>query len=251
MNLAITLLTLLIVVFTSCQKEAADQLPVASLKVKTYTEDVTSAFWGQSVTTFNLGYDGNDRLVSMTDSADPGTRFIFGYPTSSKYTLDIFVDNQKDIHADYFLNSHLLVDSSFQHNSDGDTMTEKYIYNPAHKVTKLYEYDYSSISGAELWNTTSYTYDGAGNLTRSEDTDQYVYTYEYYSDKVYLMPRLVPMMVPDQKANLVKKITLSESGTVTGHVTHTYTFDSKDRISTIRNDYSDGDVVIKTFTYFD
>ena len=98
---------------------------------------------------------------------------------------------------------------------------------------------------------TTYTYDGAGNLVKTEDIDDFVYTYEYYTDKLYLMPQLLPYTVPNQKVNLLKKVTLTESGTVQGSATSTYTFDSKDRISTERIDYSDGDVVIKTYTYFD
>jgi YD repeat-containing protein len=118
-------------------------------------------------------------------------------------------------------------------------------------LTKLYEYDYSKVTGSDLWNTTTYTYDGAGNLVKSEDTDDYVYTYEYYTDKLYLLPQVTPFAGSNQKTNLLKKLTLTESGTVLGSATYTYTFDSKDRVSTVRQDYSNGDVVIKTYTYFD
>ncbi|MFC0773480.1 hypothetical protein [Terrimonas alba] len=240
-----------LIALSSCQKEPSNTpLPAASLKVKTYTEDVRSGMWGNSVTTYNLSYDGNNRLTGMTDAANPGNKFVYAYPSSSKYTLDLFVDNTLELHADYLLNSKSLVDSTFQYNNTGDTMTEKYIYNPAGQLTKLYEYDYYNTS-SDLWNTTTYTYDGAGNLVKSQDTDDYVNTFEYYTDKLYLAPQLVPVTVPNQKANLLKKVTLAESGTVMGSATSTYTFDSKDRISTVRTEYSDGDVVIKTFTYFD
>ena len=240
-----------IVVLSSCQKEPSNTpLPTASLKVKTYTEDVRSGIWGNSVTTYNLSYDGNNRLTGMTDASNSGNKFVYAYPSSSKYTLDLFVDNIFELHADYLLNSKSLIDSTFQYNNTGDTMTEKYIYNPAGQLTKLYEYDYYNTS-SDLWNTTTYIYDGAGNLVKSQDTDDYVYTYEYYTDKLYLAPQLVPVTVPNQKANLLKKVTLTESGPVSGSATSTYTFDSKDRISTVRTEYSDGDVVIKTFTYFD
>lgn len=235
----------------SCQKEPTDTpLPAASLKVKTYTEDIRSGILGNSVTTYNLSYDGNDRLTGMVDASNPGNKFLYAYPSSSKFTFGLFVDNIFELHVDYFLNSHLLIDSSFQYNNTDDTSTEKYIYNPANQLTKRYEYDYYS-TGADLRNTITYTYDGAGNLAKSEDTYDNVYTYEYYADKLYLMPGLIPISVPQQKANLIKKLTLTESGIEQGSVTYTYTFDSKDRISTIRHDASDGDVAIKTFTYFD
>ncbi len=243
--------TVMVALF-SCQKEtnSNNPLPTESIKIKTYTEDVRSSIFGTSVTTYNLSYDGNDRLVSLVNSTDPGNRFVWAYPSSSKYTFDLFNNNTLDIHADYFLNSNSQIDSSFQYNNTSDTSTEKYIYNPAHQLIKLYEYDYYG-NGPELWNTTTYTYDGAGNLLKSEDIDDFVYTYEYYTDKLYLMPQLIPITVPNQKANLLKKVTLTESGTVQGSATSAYTFDGKDRISTERIDYSDGDVVIKTYTYFD
>lgn len=242
----------LIILFSACQKEPDNNPPpTQQLKLKTYTEDVRSGILGNSVTTYNLSYDGNDRLASMADASDPGNKFVFAYPSSSKYTMDIFGDNIFVLHADYLLNSQSLIDSSFQYNNTGDSSTEKYVYNPAHQLTKLYEYDYSKVTGSSLWNTTAYTYDGAGNLVKSEDTDDYVYTYEYYTDKLVLMPQLMPVMVANQKVNLIKKLTFTESGTLQASVNYTYTFDSKDRISTIRHDYNDGDVVIKTFTYFD
>lgn len=241
----------LVILFSSCQKEPGNNLPpTGQLKLKTYTEDVRSAILGNSVTTYNFNYDGNDRMTSMVDAANPGNKFVFAYPSSSKYTMDLFIDNIFELHVDYLLNSQLLIDSSFQYNNTEDTSAEKYVYNPAHQLIKLYEYDYYS-TGPDLWNTTAYTYDGAGNLVKSEDTDDYMYTYEYYTDKLYVLPQLIPVMVANQKVNLIKKLTLTESGTVTGSADYTYTFDSKDRISTIRHDYNDNDVVIKTFTYFD
>jgi len=241
-----------IMVLSSCQKEKDYNNPITaqSLKIKTYTEDVTSGVFGNSVTTYNLSYDGNDRVVSMVQANNPGNKFVWAYPSSTKYTLDLFNNNIFELHVDYLLNSQSLIDSSFQYNNTSDTSTEKYIYNPAHQLIKLYEYDYYG-SGPELSNTNTHTYDGTGNLVKSEDTDDFVYTYEYYADKLYLTPQLVPITIPNQKANLLKKVTLTESGSLLGSATSTYTFDGKDRISTERIDYSDGDVVIKTYTYFD
>jgi hypothetical protein len=248
----LSLAVIALVILSSCQKEASNPpLPAASLKVKSYTEDVRSGVWGNSVTTYNLNYDGSDRITSMVDASEPGNKFVFAYPSSSKYTMDLFVDNIFELHADCFLNSHSMLDSTFQYNNTEDTITEKYVYNSAQQLTKLYEYDYYSIAGPDLENTTTYTYDGAGNLIKSEDTDDYVYTYEYYTDKVYLLPQVTPFAGPNQKVNLAKKLTLTESGTVTASATYTYTFDNKDRVSTVRQDYSDGVVVIKTYVYFD
>ena len=241
-----------VVALSSCQKEPSNNTPPAtSLKVKTYTEDVKSSVLGNFAATYNLSYDGNDRLTTMVDAADPGDKFVFAYPSSSTFTMDLFNNNVFDLHVDYFLNSHSLIDSSFQYNNTNDTSTEKYVYNPAKQLIKLYEYDYYSTTGPSLWNITNYTYDGVGNMVKSEDTDDYVYTYEYDNTKVYLMPQVSPFTGTSQKAGLIKKMTLTESSTVTATITYTYTFDSKDRVSTIRHDYVGGDVVIFKYTYFD
>ena len=244
------LVALTVIVLSSCQKESSDNPATNSLKIKTYTEEVTSGTFGNSTTTFNLAYDSEDRLVSLVDAANAGNKFVFAYPSSSKYTMDIFNNSVHDIHIDYLINSQSLIDSSFQYNNTGDTLTEKYVYNASRKLAKLHQYDYSVITGASLWNTVSYTYDGAGNMVKSEDNQQSI-THEYYTDKVNLMPQLVPTLAPVQKVNLLKKTTLTVNGNVLGSTTNTYTFDSKDRISTMRYDYSDGSVVTRTFTYFD
>ena len=130
----------LVILFSACQKEPGNNLPpTQQLKLKTYTEDVRSAILGNSVTTYNFNYDGDDRMTSMVDAANPGNKFVFAYPSSSKFTMDLFVDNSFELHVDYFLNSHSMPDSSFQYNNTEDTSSEKYVYNPALKLTKLYE----------------------------------------------------------------------------------------------------------------
>jgi len=244
---------IVMVALSSCQKDPDIDLPpqTAGLKLKTYTEDYRSTS-GDLFATFRFTYDGSDRITSMVDTANAGNKFVFAYPSSSKFTMDIFGNNQFIIHADYFLNGQSLIDSSFQYNNTDDSITEKYLYNAAKQVTKLYEYDYSKITGSDLWNTTTYTYDAAGDLIKSEDTDDYVYTYEYYTDKLVLMPQTTPFVSgANQKAHLPKKLTLTESGIVTASATYIYTFDTKDRLSTVTQDVSNGDVVIKTYTYVD
>ncbi|MGK2863477.1 MAG: hypothetical protein ACSLE0_16215 [Chitinophagaceae bacterium] len=242
----------LAILFSACQKEAGNNpLPSQQLKLKTYTEDVRSASLGNSVTTYNLNYDGNDRITSMVDASKPGNKFVYSYPSSSKYSMDLFINNIFELHADYFLNSFSMPDSSLQYNNTDDTSTEKYIYNPARQLTKLYEYEYSSFTGSSLDNITTYTYDGAGNLGKSEDTYGDAYIYEYYTDKVILLPQVTPYSGSNQKANLTKKLTFTQGGTAQGSVNYAYTFDSKDRIGTVKQEYSNGDVVIQTYTYFD
>ena len=165
--------------------------------------------------------------------------------------MELISDNAFDLHVDYFLNSQSLIDSTFQYNNTNDTSTEKYVYNPARQLTRLYEYDYTTVAGSSLWNRTDYTYDGSGNLIKEEDIDNWVTTYEYYTDKRYVMPQVLPFQASNDKISLVKKAVLTIPGVTPIIVNFTYTFDSKDRISTAKEEGSNGYTIIKTYTYFD
>lgn len=238
-----------IVLLSSCQKDAGGGPTTVTDKVKTYTEDIKSGSIGNFVTTYNLNYDGSDRISSMISTSNPGDKFLFTYNSASSYSMDIYNSNLLVIHEDFFLNSNSYPDSTFQYNDTGDTSTEKTVYNVKNQAIKLYEYDYSTITGSDLWNITTYTYDADGNLVKSEDTDTNIDTYEYYPDMVYVLPVITPYAQP-KKLNLVKKRTLTSNGFLVGSATFTYTFDSKNRISTEKAVISDGSVILKTYTYF-
>src|SRR4051812_2157369 len=150
-----------IVIISSCQKEAGGDLPAPTNKVKTYTEDVTSSILGNSVTTFNLSYDGSNRITSFVSATDPGSKLIYTYPSENSLTSELYNSGELQIHQDcYLINNR--IDSTYQYNNTGDTTTQKYIYNSAGDWTKTYEYDYSKNSGSDLFNTVTYTYDGKG-----------------------------------------------------------------------------------------
>lgn len=238
-----------IILFSSCQKDAGGGPTTVTDKVKTYTEDITSPFLGNSVTTYNLSYDGSNRISSMISTSDPGDKFIFTYNSATTYSMDIYNSNVRVIHVDFFLNSNSYPDSTFQYNDTEDSSTTKNIYNTNNQLIRTYDYDYSKITGSDLWNTTTYTYDAAGNMLKAEDTDTNIETYEYYPDLVYVLPVITPYAQP-KKLNLVKKFTLASNGSVVGSATYTYTFDSKNRISTERAVTTEGTIILKTYTYF-
>ena len=240
---------LCIILFTSCQKDVDGDPITVTDKVKTYTEDITSGSIGNSVTTYNLSYDASDRIISIISASAPGNKFLFAYNSASTYAMDIYSSNIRVIHEDVSLNSNSYPDSTFQYNNTGDTTTEKNVYNGNNQLIKLYEYDYSKITGSDLWNVTNYTYDANGNLLKAEDTDTNIDTYEYYPDLVYISPLIEPYSHP-KKHNLVKKHTLTSNGYIVGSATYTYTFDSNNRISTEKAVTSDGSIILKTYTYF-
>src|SRR4030095_4653425 len=112
--------------FASCNKD--NKAPDSSLP-KTYTEDVRSSGYN-SVTVYNLTYDGDNRLVSMASTPEPSIgKFIYQYANDNSFTMDLYNSNVLDIHEKFWVNSLSLVDSTFQYNNTNDSSTAKYIYN--------------------------------------------------------------------------------------------------------------------------
>ena len=234
------------VIFTSCQKGINETDPVtqASNKVKTYTEDVTSLS-GHNVITLNVAYDASDRIVSLTSAASAGDRFVFLY-SNGGYTMDLYNSNQLSIHEIFYLNSNSLVDSSFQYNDTNDSSTEKYLYNSAKQLTAIKEYDYSQATGSVLYNVENYTYDSNGNVLKITDNNS-VKTYDYYTNLSGVSPSFSPYF-PVNK-NLVKTTVGNVSGDIVTF-SHTYTFDSSNRLSTETATGDNGESSIKTYTYY-
>lgn len=229
----------------SCKKDNPATPTNNAPRVKTYTEAISGN--GTSITAnYNFTYDSQNRITSMYLVSQPSEKFAFTYDSDNQVSIDI-LSSSGNIHTEAFFKNSFL-DSTYQYNDTQDTSTEKYVYNASNQLTKLYEYSYSN-GHILLSNTTSYTYDSNGNVVKTEDTDNNVETFDYYTDLVYAMPVLSPAL-PYKKANLEKTHTVISNGSTVGSATSTYTFDSSNRISTITQTTSDGYVVTKTFTYF-
>jgi len=243
-SIKILLAIIIAISFTSCQKEKSNNPnnPAAS-KVKTYTEDVTEG-GTHSVITFDVTYDASNRPVSLISESSPGDKFVLQYGTGS-FTLDLYNSNVASVHEVSFLNSNSFIDSTFQYNDTNDSTTEKYIYNSAKQLITLKEYDYTKVNGAQLSNTTSYTYDTNGNPV-SETDDFSVTTYEYTTLVNNLV--FVPSFLPVPK-NLVKTTTVTSGGS-SSVLNHTYTFDGSNRLTTDKTTDDNGDILIKTYTYY-
>jgi hypothetical protein len=234
--------------FSSCKKDNNTPNTGTSYFPKTYTENVQNAQIGNSVTTYDLTYDGNNRLISLTSiPAPPVLSFVYAYPSNSSVTMDLYDNGELSIHEIFWLNSSSMVDSTFQYDDSQDTTTEKYIYNSNKKLVQLKTYDYFS-TGPVLDNTTTYTYDVNGNESQSTDDQGNTTSYSYYTNYVNNLSVGQPYI--QQSVNLVKTVTLvTPSYTETG--THFYTFDNSNRIiadSAVTGGYvvSTG---IKTYTY--
>jgi hypothetical protein len=237
-----------ILFFASCQKGIDDLTtstpgsPTSTSRPKTYSESIYYAGGGHDSVTFNLSYDANSRLLSMISTSNPGDKFIYQY-SGNKITMELFNSNLLSIHQESYLNSFSFIDSTYQYNDTQDTSSEKYLYNSSKQLTTLKEYDKTS-SGYVLSDTHTYLYDANGDVIKDSD-NFFVYSYEYSA-----IANTFSMgfdYLPNSK-HLVSK-TISTSGGITVTYTHTYTIDSSNRLTSERIVSSDGDILIKSYTY--
>ncbi|MDB5278035.1 MAG: hypothetical protein JWR61_2990 [Ferruginibacter sp.] len=241
-----------LLLLNACKKDSSSTTSAAADRVKTYTIDVNQPGVFHETVTCNVSYDDNNRIAGLTSTTSAADRFVFSYPSANKFSMDIFGSNVITLHEDSYINGSGLLDSTFQYNDTQDTSTEKYIYNTANQLVTFKEYYYSAVTGSELNNITTSTYNADGDLVSETDTDNNRNDYEYYTDQSYVSPLITGLPSPDagKKHHLVKKQTVSFNGTASGSVDYTYTFDSSNRISTQKLTGSDGSIAITTYTYF-
>jgi hypothetical protein len=180
----------------------------------------------------------------MIDAADSTTRFVYNYTSASTYTMEMFYAGNLNIHEDFFLNSIPLIDSTSQYNDAGDTTLEKSVYDAAHNMIQLREYEYTTAGGAALYATTNLTYDASGNVL-TEDDGSITYSYEYAAD---LNTLNVGMIYQPANHNLVKKTTIND-GSTSVVIDHTFTHDALNRVTGETQQYSTGDRSVKTYSY--
>lgn len=214
---------------------------------ETYTEDVRNDIIGNSVTTYDLSYDVNNRITGITATpAPPSINFVYTYPAQGSVTMDLFEGGILNIHEMMWLNASSWLDSTFQFDDSGDTTTEKYIYNGNKQLIQQKTYDYSS-SVAILDNILNYTYDNLGNVISSVDNQGTTITYTYYTNLPNTL-NLGQTFLP-QSPYFIKTATLNSGGS-TETATHYYTFDSNNRL--VKDSTSTPEIsliAIKSYTY--
>jgi hypothetical protein len=226
-------------VFASCKKDDSVQGPPQGDRIKTYTESINSSIIGVSTVTYNLTYDDQGRLSSMVNSENAGDRFAFSY-VENGFDMDIYSSNSLIIHQDVFLNGNRM-DSTFQYNDEGDTTTEKYLYNPGNLLVKLSRYVYSD-GISELDETVNYTYDSNNNLV--SEIGNYTHVEYEYNGNLPAIINLFPLFYSSSQ-KLPSRV-IDQSGF---SATHTYTLDSKNRLVTDLAVLDSGDTITKTYTY--
>ncbi len=250
--------------FCSCQKDIPDYVNGEGdstsnnsnpALVKYYTEDLyaISTPNQQVKDSFGLTYDNKGRLLSMNelDSTD-GLQFVYQYNNSNSFTLDQYEGGALQLHEIFYLNNSSFLDSTLQHDTEGDTTTEKYIYNASKQLIRLNRYDYSTLDGSSLNEFDTYAYDAYNNVIRevnydlSAANDSTVITSTYpnlinSNLNVGLNIQLPQKYLPDVVTQISNAATVS--------VTHAYTFDNKKRLTTDNATLSNGYIAIKRYYY--
>jgi hypothetical protein len=242
--------------FASCQKDFELTNPIDSTTttptpgpntgflVKTYKEDVVSAF-GNYSSTFILTYDASNRIKTMISTANPGDKFVYTYGSNS-YVMEQYNSNVLSIHETFFLNSNNLVDSTFQYNNTRDTTTEKYIYDANKLLKELKQYEVSR--GTTLTERTTLTHDSHGNVLTETSTNSPTVTYTY--NTAQLETRRIGLIHFTTNKHLVQNSSTTISG-MPASATHTYTFDSNNRITSEKQTSAiPGEVLTLSFTYY-
>jgi hypothetical protein len=252
-KIAFALLTGIVLFSASCQKEIADTIgssvdstgtPItgSSSLVKTYTEKQITGSDSTSIT-FNLSYDASNRITSIVSAANAGDRFVYRYNTNKTYTMDLYNQNVLSIASTFFLNSFNLPDSMVQINDTQDTSTTKILYDTNKRPVQQREYDRAG-GASVLLETSFYEYDNNGNII-AETSGSERTTYTYSS----LLNNLNMGDIYGYKNKNLAQTTVTNRTGANITLSHTYTFDSQNRLTSEKITGSTGEVLTKTYTY--
>lgn len=238
-------LVAILVLNTSCKKDKAAG-STGRQKLKSYTEDLTAVGTGHTIETFNVSYDGQNRITSIVSTTKPGHRLEYNYINNDKFTFEQIEDNKVTLHRDYFINGEIgRVDSLYQYNIRKDTIAFKYLYNSDNKIVRQKEYLITYYLPPVWSNTIDYIYDSRGTLTKKQESFSEI-SYQY--DKEYKNTTLIePAYIPTQE--LLPSHTYNTRFGVTTSTEHTYTYDDKGRLISERAASNDGRITIRTYTY--
>ena len=243
-RISFLLVTALVIFLYSCRKDDAPASQPAQNRIKTYTETVVSDVLGNFSESFNLSYDNNNRITNMVSASNAGNKFVFTYGSTNDFSLDIYNSNAVVIHQDVFLNAQKQMDSTIQMNDEGDTTSEKYLYNGNLLVQTTRYWHQSGIPVID--EVIDYTYDGSQNLIE-EDDGSTITTFTY--DSVVLNTvNIYPAYFSPAK-QLPTRATYNSFGDILV-VDHTYIFDAQKRLTSDKAVLSTGDVVTKSYSYY-
>ncbi len=234
----VSLLILFGCLFCSCQKEidgsflddgSDSTINTNSSLVKAYSEETVSTDLPDlnAKDSFALQYDDKGRQISfkLVDSVNQ-FKIVYKYNGDSTIKMDQTSSDDSPLHEILYLNNDSLVDSTLQYN-EGDTTTEKYIYNANKQLLHIYEYEYTTATGGQLSATSSYEYDNAGNRI-TETTGSSVTRYTFANNSKNTIGNIGLLFLPQQKLLPDTYQAITDNISLSG--THTYTYDSQNRL---------------------
>lgn len=242
-------LVAVLILNTSCKKDK-DAGSSGRQRLKSYTEEITAVGQGHTVETFNVSYDGQERITSIVSTTKPGHRLEYTYIDNNKFTYEQIEDNKLMLHRDYFINAEIgKVDSTYQYNIQNKKISFKYFYDKDNKISRQKEYLINPYLPPVWYNTIDYAYDIKGTLTKRTETSPAEITYVY--DAEYKNTTLTePGYIPSQE--LLPTHTYKIQFGITTTTEYTYTYDDKGRLSiekAVEYDGSRQKVTVRTYTY--
>ena len=238
----------LLILNTSCKKDKAAGTS-GRQKLKGFTEDITAQGIGHTIETFNVNYDGQDRITSIVSTTKPGHRLEYKYINNDKFTFEQIEDNRLMVHRDYFINAEIgKVDSFYQVKITGDTTSFKNFYDKENRLLKQKEYLISYLLPPVWYNTIDYVYDTKGVLTKK--VESFAETSYRYDEEFKNTTLLEPGYIPAQEK--LPSHTYSVRFSITMTTEHFYTYDEQGRLASEKAVESDGSrqkITIRTYTY--
>lgn len=234
---------------SSCKKDSSNNAPNNPNKLKMYIEDATNTPLNE-IDTFNITYDGQNRITSLYSST---IKTVYASNSNNSFTLDLYTYGAFNIHEVAFINSSLLVDSTFQYNNTNDSTTEGYVYSGKTLLRKT-TYDYSKSTGAQIDTQDDYTYDNNGNMIKDIQSDGFgdvntISTFTYGNQLLNFSTS--PIYFPVQSKNLPATQTQTDGGgNLIATVTYSYVFDSAGRVTKETDAVDNGESVVKTYVYY-
>jgi hypothetical protein len=182
------------------------------------------------IDSFSITYDNNNRIVGL---ASPNLKTVYTYNANTSFTMDLYVNNQLNIHEIGWVNGNLLVDSTFQYNNANDSSTEKYTYS-GKLLTRKSTYLYSAVTGSQLDTQDDYSYDNNGNAVKDIQSDGngnvYIISTLTYTNQLLNYSISAPYFVPLSKNLPATEVQTDGSGNAIGSVNITYVYDNSGRV---------------------
>jgi hypothetical protein len=236
------------ILFNCCTKDSGTITSNSqhSLKVKSFTEEITIDSSQHYVSTSTLSYDAQERLIKLQSEK---TVIDLAYETNL-IRKSVYQAGLDDQHFYYYLNADTLLDSSILYNGSADAIYFYYLYNDKKQLANLITK--RVYSWGNTVDTTAYEYNDGGDVSKIIQGAG-INSYEYYDKPNF--ENSVSMLNPDitHNVHLLKKSSYSFMGYDVINTSYTYEYDDYGRVAALMREsiadfYSEAYKI--TYTYY-